>query len=149
MEFAKLYQELSNSTEMIRALLAGVTQEEAAVKPTPEAWSQLEVICHLHDEEREDEGVDRLAAEEEERGERDQCELKTPLPRTHEVTLASRLALASVRRRRLSLRAHGDLIRSRFLAKNCPFLDPIQVPPNQKLTHLRMVRVFHRHSDQT
>lgn len=54
MEFAKLYQELTNSTEMIRALLAGVTQEEAVVKPNPEAWSQLEVICHLHDEERED-----------------------------------------------------------------------------------------------
>jgi len=54
MKFEALFQELANSGEMIRALLAGVTQEEAAVKPNPESWSQLEVICHLHDEERED-----------------------------------------------------------------------------------------------
>ena len=54
MKFEILYQELQNSTEMIRAMLAGVTQEEAAVKPNPDAWSQLEVVCHLHDEERED-----------------------------------------------------------------------------------------------
>ena len=54
MKFEILYQELQNSAEMIRAMLAGVTQEEAAVKPNPDAWSQLEVVCHLHDEERED-----------------------------------------------------------------------------------------------
>jgi hypothetical protein len=54
MEFKTLYQELSNSTEMIRALLAGITQEEAQVKPKPGNWSILEVICHLHDVERED-----------------------------------------------------------------------------------------------
>src|SRR5919109_1395132 len=54
MEFSTLYQELQNSTEMIRALLSGITQEEAQVKPHPESWSILEVICHLYDEERED-----------------------------------------------------------------------------------------------
>ena len=54
MKFSKLYQELQNSTEMIRALLSGITQEEARIKPDPEAWSILEVICHLYDEERED-----------------------------------------------------------------------------------------------
>jgi len=54
MQFETLFQELSNSTEMIRALLTGITQEEAQVKPTPEAWSILEVICHLYDIERED-----------------------------------------------------------------------------------------------
>ena len=54
MEFSTLYQELQNSTEMIRALLSGVTQEEAQVKPNPDSWSILEVICHLYDEERED-----------------------------------------------------------------------------------------------
>lgn len=54
MEFKALYQELENSTEMIRALLAGVTQEEAQIKPNPESWSILEVVCHLYDEERED-----------------------------------------------------------------------------------------------
>lgn len=54
MNFKALYQELENSTEMIRALLSGITQEEARVKPNAESWSMLEVICHLYDEERED-----------------------------------------------------------------------------------------------
>ena len=39
---------------MIRALLLGITQDDAQVKPNPESWSILEVICHLYDEERED-----------------------------------------------------------------------------------------------
>jgi DinB family protein len=54
MDFSTLYRELQNSTEMIRALLSGIAQEEAQVKPNPESWSILEVTCHLHDEERED-----------------------------------------------------------------------------------------------
>jgi DinB superfamily len=54
MEFSTLYQELQNSTEMIRALLVGITQEEAQFKPNPESWSILEVVCHLYDIERED-----------------------------------------------------------------------------------------------
>jgi hypothetical protein len=54
MEFKSLYRELQNSTEMIRALLLDVVQEEARVKPTPDSWSILEVVCHLYDEERED-----------------------------------------------------------------------------------------------
>jgi len=54
MEFNSLYQELKNSTEMIRALLLGVTQEDAQVRPNPESWSILEVVCHLYDLERED-----------------------------------------------------------------------------------------------
>jgi uncharacterized damage-inducible protein DinB len=54
MKFSELYQEMVNSTEMIRALVANISQEEAQIKPTPEAWSILEVICHLYDEERED-----------------------------------------------------------------------------------------------
>ena len=54
MDFIILYQEITNSTEMIRALLSGITQDEARVKPNPESWSILEVICHLYDIERED-----------------------------------------------------------------------------------------------
>ena len=54
MEFGILYQELQNSTEMIRALLAGVAPEAARLKPNAESWSILEVVCHLYDEERED-----------------------------------------------------------------------------------------------
>jgi len=54
MEFSTLYQELQNSTEMIRALLSGVAPEAARLKPSAESWSILEVVCHLYDEERED-----------------------------------------------------------------------------------------------
>ncbi len=54
MHFETLYQELVYSTAMIRALVAGLTTDEARVKPTPESWSVLEVVCHLHDVERED-----------------------------------------------------------------------------------------------
>lgn len=54
MNFSQLFQELTYSTEMIRALLAGLTQEEAQFKPNPETWSVLEVTCHLHDVEIED-----------------------------------------------------------------------------------------------
>jgi hypothetical protein len=54
MKFETLYQELASNTEMIRALLAGLTQEEAGFKPSPKAWSILEVTCHFYDEECED-----------------------------------------------------------------------------------------------
>ncbi len=54
MKFTEIYQELVNSTEVIRSLTANVSQEEAQSKPTPETWSMLEVVCHLCDEERED-----------------------------------------------------------------------------------------------
>ncbi len=54
MKFDILYSELIQSTEMIRSLLAGVTPQEARVKPDPKSWSFLEVVCHLYDEERED-----------------------------------------------------------------------------------------------
>lgn len=54
MEFNILYQELEQSTEMIRALLSGINQEGAQLKPGAESWSILEVVCHLYDEERED-----------------------------------------------------------------------------------------------
>lgn len=57
MDFQKLYTEFVNSTEIIRALLTGIEQAEAQVKPSPESWSILEVTCHLRDEEREDFGA--------------------------------------------------------------------------------------------
>src|SRR4051812_25642173 len=47
MEFEILYQDLAHGAEMIQALVLGVTQAEAQVRPTPESWSILEVICHL------------------------------------------------------------------------------------------------------
>src|SRR5579863_8778797 len=54
MEFETLYQDLAHGADIFRALVLGVTQAEAQVRPTPESWSILEVICHLGDEERED-----------------------------------------------------------------------------------------------
>lgn len=54
MEFQTLFRELTHSTEMIWALLAGISQDEARIKPSKSSWSILEVICHLYDEERED-----------------------------------------------------------------------------------------------
>src|SRR5512143_1480918 len=54
MHFDTLFVELVDSTNMINALLAGVGEDDARTRPTPEAWSILEVVCHLYDEERED-----------------------------------------------------------------------------------------------
>ena len=54
MDFRALYQELQHSTELIRALLSGIEQEVARLKPSATSWSILEVVCHLYDEERED-----------------------------------------------------------------------------------------------
>ena len=54
MEYKALYLELVNSTEMIRALIKDIGQEQAQAKPDAKSWSILEVVCHLHDEERED-----------------------------------------------------------------------------------------------
>jgi hypothetical protein len=62
MQFDVLFQELEHGAGMIQALLADVTPVEARIKPSPEAWSVLEVICHLVDEERRDfrQHLDRL-----------------------------------------------------------------------------------------
>ena len=54
MNFTTLYQELDNSTEIIRWLLSGISEDEARIKPDEKSWSMLEVVCHLYDEERED-----------------------------------------------------------------------------------------------
>ena len=54
MEFETLYQELEQGAEIIRALVTGITQAEAQIRPTPESWSILEVMGHLIDEERDD-----------------------------------------------------------------------------------------------
>ena len=45
---------MTQSTGIIRALLAGISQQDAQIKKSPKVWSILEVTCHLYDEERED-----------------------------------------------------------------------------------------------
>ncbi|HEY5983781.1 MAG TPA: DinB family protein [Anaerolineales bacterium] len=54
LDFPALYLELIDSTEMIRALVAGITPEEARIKPAADSWSIIETLCHLFDEERLD-----------------------------------------------------------------------------------------------
>lgn len=54
MEFETLYHDLDYGAQMIRALVSGITQDEARIKPDSDSWSILEVICHLSDEERDD-----------------------------------------------------------------------------------------------
>ena len=39
---------------MIHSLVGGVSPEQARWKPTADAWSMLEVMHHLYDEERDD-----------------------------------------------------------------------------------------------
>ncbi|MBX2999903.1 MAG: DinB family protein [Caldilineaceae bacterium] len=45
---------LAQNAERIRALVAGISNEQARWRPGPEEWSMLEVINHLYDEERHD-----------------------------------------------------------------------------------------------
>jgi hypothetical protein len=54
MQFEILYQNLAQGAEIIRALVTGVTEEEARIKPDSASWSVLEVMCHLCDVEQED-----------------------------------------------------------------------------------------------
>jgi len=45
---------MANSAATISSLVQGVSEAQARWKPDPQAWSILEVINHLYDEERED-----------------------------------------------------------------------------------------------
>ncbi len=45
---------LTNNAETIHRLTLGITDEQARWKPAPDAWSILETVNHLYDEERED-----------------------------------------------------------------------------------------------
>jgi hypothetical protein len=54
MRLEVLRRELAQGAETIQGLVVGVSPAEARVRPSPEAWSILEVVAHLLDEERED-----------------------------------------------------------------------------------------------
>ncbi|RPI48663.1 MAG: DinB family protein [Chloroflexi bacterium] len=45
---------MAENAGAIRALVQGVTDQQARWKPDPTSWSVLEVVCHLLDEERSD-----------------------------------------------------------------------------------------------
>jgi hypothetical protein len=45
---------LAQNAQSIRSLATGITGEQARWKPAPQAWSILEVVNHLYDEEQFD-----------------------------------------------------------------------------------------------
>jgi len=49
-----LTNQMANHAATIQSLTLGVPAEQARWKPDPQAWSILEVINHLYDEERQD-----------------------------------------------------------------------------------------------
>lgn len=51
---ARLLERLAGGPKLVQALVAGVEPEQAHWKPSPGAWSVVEVINHLYDEERDD-----------------------------------------------------------------------------------------------
>jgi hypothetical protein len=54
MNLDHLIERLSTNRQVFEGLVYRVAPEQARWKPSPEKWSILEVINHLHDEERED-----------------------------------------------------------------------------------------------
>jgi hypothetical protein len=54
MERNYLFDQLARHGEVFRALLNDLSVEEYYWRPAPDKWSALEIVCHLHDEERED-----------------------------------------------------------------------------------------------
>lgn len=54
MQPGQLIQQMELNGSRIRALVEGVSLEQARWRPEPGSWSILEVINHLLDEERED-----------------------------------------------------------------------------------------------
>lgn len=54
MNFASLKRLMAIQAELIRQLVADISDDQARWKPEPERWSILEVLGHLYDEERED-----------------------------------------------------------------------------------------------
>jgi hypothetical protein len=54
MNLDRLISWMADNAQRIGGLVKGVAVERARWKPDPDAWSLLEVVNHLYDEERED-----------------------------------------------------------------------------------------------
>lgn len=54
MDFTFLRTQLAANVQRIAALVEGLTTEQARLRPTADAWSILEVINHLYEEEIHD-----------------------------------------------------------------------------------------------
>ncbi len=53
-ERARSIDRLEQNGQVLQALFHGLTREEFLWRPAPGKWCPLEILCHLHDEERED-----------------------------------------------------------------------------------------------
>lgn len=54
MNYSAIIHGLSVNRNVFKEMLSGLPAEMYRWKPVPEKWCLLEIICHLHDEERED-----------------------------------------------------------------------------------------------
>jgi hypothetical protein len=54
MDIDRFLSQMIGDAARIRALVDGVSEQQARWRPDPDSWSMLEVINHLLDEERED-----------------------------------------------------------------------------------------------
>jgi hypothetical protein len=54
MDFQNCLDLMTSHAVTIFSLIDGISEEQARWKPNPRSWSILEVVNHLHDEERED-----------------------------------------------------------------------------------------------
>ena len=52
MDVRQIVARMEENAQVILHLAAGVSQEQARWRPTPDDWSLLEVINHFYDEER-------------------------------------------------------------------------------------------------
>jgi len=50
----QIIEKLEHNASTFKSLLENISNEQAYWKPTPEKWSLLEIVNHLHDEEKED-----------------------------------------------------------------------------------------------
>lgn len=49
-----IIQQLRKNHDVFEHMFKAISAEQIQWKPLPEKWSLLEIICHLHDEEKED-----------------------------------------------------------------------------------------------
>lgn len=54
MQRTQLIDQLARNGEEFRVAFGGLRKAAFQWRPAPDKWSPLEVLCHLHDEERED-----------------------------------------------------------------------------------------------
>ena len=54
MDMDRLLSQMVEDAARVRALVEGVSEQQARWKPDPDSWSILEVVNHMLDEERED-----------------------------------------------------------------------------------------------